>query len=162
MSLIRKQTIAGLTPGITFTVTRSFTRQQVEQFADMTRDYNPIHFDERFVATKGFRSKICHGLLVGSMVTEVGGQIGWLASGIDFRFKKPVFIGDVITCTVTIEDIDEKGRASAEAVIVNQDGDIVMTARLKGIIPGKPEIEVLRKMVYEGDPTNRLNDRIGK
>ena len=156
MSIIRERTIAGLTPGTTFTVIRTFSESQIEQFADLTRDYNPIHFDPRFVATKGFKARICHGLLVGGMVTEVGGQIGWLASGMNFRFKRPVYMGETITCTVTISEIDEKGRARADAVFVNQDGELVLTAHLTGRIPGNEEIQVLKQMVEEGDPTNGL------
>ena len=156
MSTIRQRTIAGLTPGTTFTVTRTFSESQVEQFADMTRDYNPIHFDTRFVAVKGLQARICHGLLVGGMVTEVGGQIGWLASGMNFRFKRPVYMGQTITCTLTITEIDEKGRARAEAVLVNQEGEVVITAHLTGRVPGQAEIQVLSRMVEEGDPTNGL------
>ena len=156
MSTIRQRTIAGLTPGTTFTVTRTFSESQVEQFADMTRDYNPIHFDTRFIAVKGLKARICHGLLVGGMVTEVGGQIGWLASGMNFRFKRPVYMGETITCTLTITEIDEKGRARAEAVLVNQEGEVVITAHLTGRVPGQAEIQVLSRMVEEGDPTNRL------
>jgi 3-hydroxybutyryl-CoA dehydratase len=156
MSIIREQTIAGLTPGITFTVTRTFSESQVEQFADLSRDYNPIHFDPRFVAVKGLNARICHGLLVGGMITEVGGQIGWLASGISFRFKRPVYFGDTITCTLTITEIDEKCRAKADAVLVNQDGDVVLTAHLTGRVPGKSEVQVLKQMVEEGDPSNGL------
>jgi acyl dehydratase len=156
MSDIRQRTIAGLTPGTTFTVTRTFSESQVERFADLTHDYNPIHFDPRFVAVKGLKGKICHGLLVGGMITEVGGQIGWLASGMNFRFKRPVYIGETVTCTVTIMEVDEKGRARADAVLVNQDGEVVLTAHLTGRIPVLAEIQVLRQMVAEGDPTNRL------
>jgi len=156
MSIIRERTIAGLIPGMTFTVSRTFSESQVEQFADLTRDYNPIHFDPRFVAVKGLKSRICHGLLVGGMVTEIGGQIGWLASGMNFRFKRPVYIGDTISCTVTVTEVDEKGRARADAVLINQDGEVVLTAHLTGRIPGQAEILVLRQMVEEGDPTNGL------
>ncbi len=157
MSHIRKQTIAGLMVGSCFTVKRKFEESEVAAFADMTLDYNPIHFDDRFVATKGLRSKICHGLLVGSMVTEVGGQIGWLASGLSFRFKKPVYFGDEITCTITITELDIKNRAHAEAIFQNQDGEIVLTAQLTGRIPGESGIRVLKQMVEEGDPTNKLH-----
>lgn len=156
MSIIRQRTISGLTPGTAFTVTRTFSESQVKQFADLTRDYNPIHFDPRFVTAKKFKGRICHGLLVGGMITEVGGQIGWLASGMNFRFKRPVYMGETITCTLTITEIDEKGRARAEAVLVNQDEEVVMTAQLTGRIPGQPEIQILRQMVEEGDPTNGL------
>ena len=75
MSQIRKQTIQGLTVGETFTVSRKFTAKDMISFADITRDYNPIHFDERFVAVKKLKGRICHGLLVGSLLTEIG-EIG--------------------------------------------------------------------------------------
>ena len=156
MSLIRKRTIEGLSPGTAFSVTRTFSESQDTQFADITRDYNPVHFDPRFVAIKGFRDMICHGLLVGSLITEIGGQIGWLASGMSFRFKRPFYFGDTVTCTLTIVDIDEKGKAKADAVCVNQDGIVVLTAHLTGRVPGKPEIQIMKQMLEEGDPTNGI------
>ena len=79
MTEIRRRTVAGLKAGDTFTLTRTFTADDVEAFARLTRDTNPIHFNRRFIACKGFDDRICHGLLVGGMITEVGGQIGWLA-----------------------------------------------------------------------------------
>lgn len=151
MSQIRKQTIQGLTVGETFTVSRKFTEQDMRTFADITRDYNPIHFDERFVAVKNLKNRICHGLLVGSLLTEIGGQIGWLASEMNFRFKKPVYFGDTIECSLTITKIDEQNRARAEVVYRNQDGTIVLEAELAGILPGDREREVLDAILAEED-----------
>jgi acyl dehydratase len=156
MSKIRNQTIAGLKSGDTFTVSRTFSEQDVLSFADITRDYNPIHFDDRFTETKNLSSRICHGLLVGSLLTEIGGQIGWLASRMDFRFKHPVYFGDTVTCTLTITEIDSNNRARAKAQFVNQDGTIVLEAELGGILPGDPERQVLNAMVAEGDQTNKV------
>lgn len=155
MAGIRRRTIEGLRPGDTFTVTRTFTEELTRAFGDLSRDYNPIHYDQRFAGTKGFPGLICHGLLVGSLITEVGGQIGWLASGIDFRFMKPVFFGDTVTCRFTLLEVDERGRAQARAVFSNQHGTTVIEAALRGRLPGEAERAVLAAMVAEGDPTNR-------
>jgi 3-hydroxybutyryl-CoA dehydratase len=106
MTDIRRQTVDGLKAGDTFTLTRTFTEKDVEAFTDVTRDHNPIHSSQRFVALKGFDGRICHGLLVGAMITEMGGQMGWLASGMNFRFKQPVYIGDTITCRCTLVAVD--------------------------------------------------------
>ena len=125
-------------------------------FAGVTRDYNPIHFEKRFAEAKNFRDRICHGLLVGGILTEVGGQIGWLASEMNFRFKRPVYFGDTIECTFTISEIDERNRARAEVIYRNQDGTIVLEANVSGFIPGEPEKEILGAMLAEGDPTNKL------
>jgi len=156
MSKIRNKTIQGLAVGDTFVVTRQFTQADMLSFADVTRDYNPIHFEKRYADVKNFRDPICHGLLVGSILTEIGGQIGWLASDMNFRFKRPVYFGDTIECTFTISEIDEHSRARADAIYRNQDGTIVLEADLAGILPGEPEREVLEAMVAEGDPTNEV------
>ena len=106
---------------------------------------------------KNLRGRICHGLLVASMITQIGGQIGWLASRFDLRFMKPVYFEDTITCRLTVDDIDEKGRAKATAVFQNQEGTTVLEALLEGVLPGAAEREVLKIMVAEGDPTNRFD-----
>lgn len=155
MSQIRRKTIRGLSPGDTFIVKRRFTEEDMSAFADITRDYNPIHLESRFVQVKNFKDRICHGLLVGSILTEIGGQIGWLASEMNFRFKQPVYFGDTIECTFTITEINELNRAQANAIYRNQHGTVVLEADLAGILPGKPERVVLAAMVAEGDPTNK-------
>ena len=156
MSKIRNKTIQGLALGDKFIVTRRFTEGDTMAFADVTRDYNPIHFEKRFTDVKDFKGRICHGLLVGSILTEIGGQIGWLASEMNFRFKRPAYFGDTIECTFTITAIDARNRARAEAIYRNQDGAIVLEADLGGILPGFREREVLAEMVAEGDPTNKM------
>jgi phosphinothricin acetyltransferase len=157
MPSIRKQTIKGFKPGDSFSVSRTLSEEEVQRFADITRDYNPVHFDERFTRTKGLSGRICHGLLVAGMISEIGGQMGWLASEMKFRFKKPVYFGDTILCTLTITSVLDSGRAEAEAVLQNQNRKIVLEGSLKGILPDGAGRKVLRAMVAEGDPTNKLS-----
>ena len=145
----------GFQVGDTFTVSRTFSEDDVIRFAEITQDYNPIHFDDRFAAVKTFTGRICHGLLAASLLTEIGGQIGWLASGMHFQYLKPVYIGDTVTCTFTITRIDERGKAKAEAVYKNQNDDTVIEAYLTGILPGPDEQPVIGVMLCEGDPTNK-------
>ena len=156
MSEIRKKTIQGLRTGDTFTVSRRFSEEDMIAFANTTQDYNPVHFDSRFSDAKNFRARICHGLLVGSILTEIGGQIGWLASVMNFRFRQPVYFDETITCRFTITDIDERRRARAEAVYLDAEGRIVLEAELEGILPDKLERKILGAMVSEGDPTNKV------
>ena len=155
MSYIRRKAIEGFEVGDSFSVSRTFTERDVVDFADITRDYNPVHFDDRFAKVKNFDSRICHGLLVASILTEIGGQIGWLASEMAYSFKKPVYFCDTITCYFTITDIDDRGRARAEAVFKNQNEETVLEAHLTGIIPGSKEKRVMNAMMAEGDPTNQ-------
>jgi 3-hydroxybutyryl-CoA dehydratase len=155
MSYIRKKAIAGLKPGDSFTVSRTFTEQDTLAFADISRDYNPVHFDHRFASSQNFRARICHGLLVASLLTEIGGQIGWLASGMTFRFKKPVYFGDTIECCLTITELDDRNRARAEALFRNQQNETVIEASLTGIVPGPRQRGVMEAMLAEGDPSNK-------
>jgi acyl dehydratase len=134
---------------MTFTVSRTFTEQDMLSFAGITRDYNPIHFDRRFVAAKNLKGRICHGLLVGSLLTQIGGQIGWLASEMNFRFKKPVYFGDTIECSLTITKIDRRNRARADVIYRNQDGLVVLEAELAGILPNDRERDILDAIVTE-------------
>ncbi len=146
MSEIRKKTIEGLKVGDTFTVSRTFDEQVVQEFSNMTKNFNPVYFDERFAKAKNLKGKVCPGLLVGSMVTEIGGQMGWFASKLDLRFKKPVYIGDNVTCSLTISCMASKGLTEAKGVCRNQTGEIVLEAFLKGYIPTGPELPLLKNL----------------
>jgi len=161
MSTIRKKAIKGLRKGDILSVRRTFTEADTKIFGDISKDYNPIHYDDRYASVKNMKGRICHGLLVGSMVTEIGGQVGWLASRMNFHFRAPVYFGDTIECRLTITKIDSRGRARADALFRNQQGVMVMEAALEGIVPGEPECKVLDQMVREGDPTNGITDNSG-
>ena len=154
---MRKKAIEGLKRGDCFALSRTFTEQDAIAFADISKDYNPVHFDLRFAKLKNFHDPICHGLLVASILTEIGGQIGWLASEMNFRFKKPVYLGDTIACCFTITELDDRNRARAEAVFRNQQDEVVIEAYVTGIVPGAPEKHVMEIMMAEGDPTNKCD-----
>ncbi|HEY6611404.1 MAG TPA: MaoC family dehydratase [Pseudomonas sp.] len=159
MTGFRQQAAEGLQVGDAFSISRTFTEDDVVLFARISRDYNPVHFDADFAKARNLAEPICHGLLTASLVTEIGGQIGWLASGMNFRFKRPVYIGEVITCNWVITDIDQNSRAKASVTITNGDGVTVLEAEISGIVPGLEERKILSKMLSEGDPTNGVTLR---
>ena len=147
MTEIREKAIAGLAVGDRFKISRTFTEADVNRFAKITRDHNPVHLDERFAAAKGYNGRVCHGLLIAGMISEIGGQIGWLASEMQFAYKKPVYFGDTITCDFEITEIGENGRALAIAEYKNQDGIVVIEGVLKGLLPGEPEKGIMRTLL---------------
>ena len=155
---LRERAAEGLQVGDSFRTTRTFTDDDVALFAKISGDYNPIHFDARFAKARNFSAQICHGLLAASLVTEIGGQIGWLASVMNFRFKGPVYVGETITCNWVITTIDQKGRAKASVTITKEEGVSVIEAEIGGIVPGLEECKVLSQMLSEGDPTNGPTD----
>lgn len=154
MSHIRSKAIAGLKVGDSFTITRTFTEQETLEFGDISRDRNPVHYDDRFAESKNLQGRICHGLLVGGMLTEVGGQIGWLASGMNFRFRRPVYFGDTIACVFTITDVDDRNRARADVIFSNQHGETVIEAWVTGLLPGETERHLMADSSgFSGDPS---------
>jgi 3-hydroxybutyryl-CoA dehydratase len=156
---VRRQALEGrIRPGDRWVTRRTFSEEETLAFGDMIRDYNPVHYDARFSAARGFPERILHGLLTASMICELGGQSGWLAASMSFSFRKPVYFGDTIECWLTIREIDGRGYATAEAVYTNQHGECVLEATLAGFLPGETERDALRRMVGEGDPTNKLRE----
>jgi 3-hydroxybutyryl-CoA dehydratase len=157
---IREKAITGLETGDSFVYTRRFSKEESMTFGDLTNDYNPVHYDRRWTDEKGFRDLICHGLLIGGMLCEFGGQVGWLATGMNFKFLHPVYFNDTILCCVTITRIKKDGRAEAEAVFTNQDKKTVGIASMTGRLPLEKEKQILSLMLSEGDPSNKLAEKV--
>src|SRR5205085_7688514 len=89
--------------------------------------------DETFIKNSWFGRRIIPGLLTSSMITHIGGMIGFLATEMHFHYVGPVYIGDTITCTVTFVEKDEAKRSfTATASFVNQDGAEVLLSRFSG------------------------------
>ena len=157
MSRMRKKAAHGIQAGDVFTVTRTFSQEETEAFGNLTKDYNPVHYDPDFAGIKGFPQLILHGLLTAGMVCEVGGQLAWLATAMEFRFRRPVFFSDTITCTVTVTSVDRRGWAKAEALYTNQRGEVVVSARMQGQVPRGESQEALSRRLEQGDPYNPLS-----
>jgi 3-hydroxybutyryl-CoA dehydratase len=123
--------------GQSFTFRRTFTDGDVALFCGVTGDYNPYHQDESFAKESPYGRLTIPGLLTGSMLTHIGGLLGFLATEKSFRYLGPVFVGDTITCTVTVDEKDEeKRRVEASAEFVNQEGAEVLRASFGGF-PGR-------------------------
>jgi 3-hydroxybutyryl-CoA dehydratase len=122
--------------GQTFTFRRTFTEGDVALFCGVTGDYNPYHIDETFAQSSFFGRRIIPGLLTASMITHIGGMLGFLATEMHFSYVASVYIGDTITCTVTFTEKDEQKRLfHATASLVNQHGVEVLQAQFSGF-PG--------------------------
>jgi 3-hydroxybutyryl-CoA dehydratase len=84
--------------------------KDIEAFADVTGDFNPVHVDEDSASRTRFKGRIAHGLLSAGLVsavlgTELPGPGGIYLSQ-DLQFIKPVYPGDRITAEVEIVSWD--------------------------------------------------------
>lgn len=115
-----------LPPGAHFEWARTFTEGDVTAFCGVTGDFNPFHINEEFAARERFGRRIVPGLLTGSMLTHIGGLLGFLAAEMSFTFKAPVHVGETVRCLVEILEVDERGLARARATMTVEDREVLV------------------------------------
>ena len=96
---------------------KTITETDIDAFAALTGDTNPVHLDSEYAATTPFKARIAHGMLSAGLISTVlGTQLpgpGCIYLEQQIKFKAPVFIGDTLVATVTVEDINQRrGRVS--------------------------------------------------
>ena len=112
-------------------ITKRIEQSDIDAFADVIGDHNPVHVDEEFAKTTRFGRRIAHGMLTGSLISAVlasklPGE-GSVYLGQTLRFVAPVFPGDEITARVTVREIrEDKPIVKLETVCVNQREEIVV------------------------------------
>jgi 3-hydroxybutyryl-CoA dehydratase len=117
--------------------TRTFTEADVALFIGTTWDVNPLHTDEIYCRETPFKTRIVPGLLTASLLTHLGGLWAFLATGMEFKFLAPVYVGDSITAQAEVLEIDPQSDAVLlSCTCTNQDGKPVLTASVRGF-PGK-------------------------
>jgi acyl dehydratase len=90
-------------------VVEDLKRTRIVQYAGASGDFNPLHTDQEFaVKVAGFPGVFAHGMLTmgltGRVLTDWVGRDRLLRYGV--RFKAPVWPGDTLTTTVTVESVD--------------------------------------------------------
>ncbi|MDQ7828776.1 MAG: MaoC family dehydratase [Armatimonadota bacterium] len=119
------------TPGQRATLTRTITEEDIQAFAALTGDRNPLHLDEAFARRTRFQGRIAHGLLTASLISAVlGTQLpgaGGIYLGQTLRFRRPVRPGDTVTAEVEVAAFDARSRRlSLRTRCVNQRGETVL------------------------------------
>ena len=126
-------------PGDTAEITKTIEQADVDAFAAVTGDHNPIHVDEAFAKTTRFGRRIAHGMLTASLISSVlanklPGE-GSVYLGQTLKFVAPVFPGDEITARVTVTEIrEDKPIVKLDTVCVNQRGETVIRGEATVVI----------------------------
>jgi len=115
------------------TASRSLTlgAEQVRAFAELSGDYNPLHFDEAFAARTRFgrlvvQGGLTTGLLHALVAMDMPGP-GTVFLSQDWKFTAPVFVGDTITARAEVLSVHESKPVCQLAVsVVRQDGEEVL------------------------------------
>ena len=122
--------------GKTVSIIRKIRETDLEKFAELSLDRNAVHFNEKFAVKTLFGNRIAHGMLGASLMSGaltklLGDGNIWLFAKINY--DKPIFIGDTLTCKLTIEDIDRRGIATLLASIQNDNGIQVISGELRSM-----------------------------
>jgi acyl dehydratase len=112
-------------------ITKTIEQEDIDAFARVTGDHNPVHVDEEFAKTTRFGKRIAHGMLTASLISsvlanELPGE-GSVYLGQTLQFVAPVFPGDEITARVTVKEMrEDKPIVKLETVCVNQRDEVVI------------------------------------
>ncbi|SFA40506.1 Acyl dehydratase [Parageobacillus thermantarcticus] len=121
-----------LKPGDVFTWQRTFTEEEILQFARLSGDMGRHHMERD---EKG--RLMVHGLFTASIGTKIGGDLNYIAREMNCEFIRPVFTGDTVTCELTITEVipmDGYKQVEMKTVYRNQHGKEVLIGTSKGII----------------------------
>lgn len=131
---------------------RTITETDVVNFAGLSGDFMQIHTDADFSKSTPYGKRIAHGLLIMAVASGLAARTGVLEGTVlafreinNWKFMKPVFLGDTIHVEMEITEKKEMRRIGAGAVIIvmrviNQEDDIVMKGVWNTLVALKPEI----------------------
>lgn len=119
--------------GSTYTHEFIFSQNDVERFADVTGDKNPVHLDADYAAKTMFKKPIMHGFLGGSIFSKVFGTLfpgeGTIYLKQQMSFMRPMFVDTAYEARFTVKEVNkEKHRATVETLIVDKaTGDVTIS-----------------------------------
>lgn len=127
-------------------MTKIVTASDIEAFAAVSGDVNPVHLDEAYARTTPFQGRIAHGMLSGAYISAViGTQLpgpGAIYLSQSLKFRRPVKIGDAVVTTVTITALDERRGHATFATTCQVDN--------KTVVEGEAVIMTPRRTPAEG------------
>lgn len=106
--------IENLEVGMMRSLRKVVTDEDIEMFAQVSTDRNPVHLDDAYAQDTIFEGRIAHGMLTAGLISAVIGEQlpghGTVYLGQSLRFLAPVRPGDMVTAEVEVTAIDYKKR----------------------------------------------------
>ena len=129
-----------LKPGLSAQIERTVTERDIQIFGEATGDMNPVHFDEEFAKKTVFRGRVAHGALSIGYISALIGTVlpgaGSIFLSASIVFKTPVRIGDTVTTTATVREIN--GRAVVLDCVCKVDDRLVLESDAHVLAPRRP------------------------
>jgi acyl dehydratase len=128
--------------GDNYELSLSFTQEQVNAFAAITGDNNPLHIDADYAASTRFGRPVVHGFLAGAVFSRIFGTLfpgeGTIYIYQDMRFREPIFVDTPYKARVEVSEINaEKHNGVVSCRLINENAApehqicIEGTARMK-------------------------------
>ena len=130
---------------------RTVTESDIVSFAGLSGDFTQIHTDIEFSKGTPVGRRVAHGLLGLAIASGLAVRTGVLEGTviafreiIDWKFVKPIFIGDTVHVSQKVLEIKSLPRLGGGAVnielrLINQDDDVVMKGIWKVLVASSPE-----------------------
>ena len=95
--------------GMTRYIRKVITDKDIEQFAEISTDHNPVHLDDEYARDTIFEGRIAHGILTAGLVSAVIGEQlpghGTIYMSQNLKFLAPVRPGDLVHAEVKVVDM---------------------------------------------------------
>lgn len=134
--------------GDTAFYSRLVSAREVQLFAAVSGDHNPVHLDPEYAATTQFGECIAHGMLTGAFISaaiamELPGP-GTIYLGQSLQFRAPVTLGDTLTVELEVTaKHDSKPWLTIATVVKNQAGKTVAKGEASVMAPTQKETVTL-------------------
>lgn len=108
------------------TAAKTISHEDIQLFAILSGDINPVHLDAEYAATTAFKQPIAHGMITGALIsaalaTQLPGP-GSVYRSQNIKFRKPVFVDDALRVELTIkEKTDRTKLVLVGCKVINQD-----------------------------------------
>jgi len=117
--------------GASASLSKTISMEEIDQFAKLSGDFNPVHLDDAFAKKTRFGGRIAHGMWAAALISAVLGTRlpgpGTIYLNQTLTFKAPVIPGDTITAKVTVVKVREDKRIlTLETVCENQKGERIL------------------------------------
>lgn len=131
------------------TAGRTITESDIVNFAGLSGDFNQLHVDAVYAEAGEFGQRVAHGLLVVSITTGLIVQTGLMEGTVhafrelEWKFSRPVFIGDTIHAQLTVTESKSLprlggGNVTAKVTVYNQHDQVVHRGTMVLLVRGKP------------------------
>lgn len=128
-----------LSVGMTHETHHVITEKDIELFAEVSGDRNPLHMDEEFAKKTAFGQRIAHGALTASYISGILGNDlpgpGSIFVGLNMRFRRPVYIGSNVIVRVEVTEMRERGHRVTLKVSCNVDGKAAISGEAIVMVP---------------------------